>query len=132
MPATWCATPNALCWSCASPLPPRQHRLRHRSRLKYAGTVAAEEAPGLPEKERQERRDECGAAKRLDLQRGHDQRGKGKGRADEHDETEPIDDDRRSGLKQRLPGRRAGAPAQLRRGSAMASAEPLLLEHALP
>src|SRR5436305_11048505 len=69
MPGTWCVTPSARCWSCANLLALRQHRLRHRTRRKDAWPVAVKKHAGLPQKERQECRDERGAAPGVNLQR---------------------------------------------------------------
>src|SRR5437870_1436415 len=128
MPGTWCATPSVRCWWCASPLAPRQHRLRHRIRRKNAGPVAVKEGAGLPEKERQKCRDEGGAAPRLDLQSAHDQSGECKRSADEYKQAQPVYHDGRSGLKQRRPACGVDAPTQLRHENPVVSIEALVFD----
>ena len=105
---------------------------RHRIGRKNARPVAVEECAGLPEEKRQKRRDERGAAPGCFLQGAHDQPDEREDCAGEDDDAGPIEEGGRSGLKQRLPAGRAGAPAQLRHERPIARVEPLVLDEALP
>src|SRR3954453_23268638 len=113
-------------------LPAGHHSLRDRVRTEWSGPVAAKEVAGLPQEQAEERRDESGAAPGADLERAHNQSCECKRRSDKNDHADPVENERRAGLKDGPPAGSANAPAQFGDESPVARIEPLVLHHALP
>ena len=116
MPATWCATPSARCWWCASRprLPRRQQLVRHRVGTKRSRPVAAEERAGLPQEQARNAAMNAAPPQAASEARARPAPQARATRRRNDQDARPIEEGGRAGLERVCPPAAPDAAAQLR------------------